>query len=198
MKNTRRTLLRSRLQRRIGSRARYVLPPARKTRPRASLCGRYGRELRRGTDGEWDSPLEATPLTGQAISHSFASAQRTVCDLPGSPRNSARIASRNATSRSSSARGSFPHFPVPEGSTADEELAASSRRRASRAGPSKTAETDARVDYELGIIARKGYAPYFLVVADLLRHAREKRHPYQHARLRRGARSSRTFPASQR
>ncbi|TSC83815.1 MAG: DNA polymerase III subunit alpha [Parcubacteria group bacterium Gr01-1014_17] len=38
----------------------------------------------------------------------------------------------------------------------------------------KTQETEKRVAYELEIIARKGYAPYFLVVADLLRFAHER------------------------
>ncbi|OHA21053.1 MAG: DNA polymerase III subunit alpha [Candidatus Taylorbacteria bacterium RIFCSPHIGHO2_01_FULL_51_15] len=37
----------------------------------------------------------------------------------------------------------------------------------------KTPETIARLEYELNIIKNKGYAPYFLVVADLLRYAHE-------------------------
>ncbi len=36
-----------------------------------------------------------------------------------------------------------------------------------------TEETRERIEYELGIIKAKGYAPYFLVVADLLRFAHE-------------------------
>jgi len=41
-------------------------------------------------------------------------------------------------------------------------------------GIEKTPEVQERVEYELAIIFNKGYAPYFLVVGDLLRHAREK------------------------
>ncbi len=37
----------------------------------------------------------------------------------------------------------------------------------------KTPETLKRVEYELEVIRNKGYAPYFLVVADLLRYAKE-------------------------
>ena len=38
----------------------------------------------------------------------------------------------------------------------------------------ETKEIKERVEYELNIINKKGYAPYFLVVSDILRHAREK------------------------
>ncbi len=37
----------------------------------------------------------------------------------------------------------------------------------------KTKEIAIRADYELEVIRNKGYAPYFLVVSDLLRHAHE-------------------------
>src|SRR6185312_2941650 len=37
----------------------------------------------------------------------------------------------------------------------------------------ETPENIARVEYELNIIKNKGYSPYFLVAADLLRHAHE-------------------------
>lgn len=38
----------------------------------------------------------------------------------------------------------------------------------------ETDEIKERINYELGVINKKGYAPYFLVVSDILRHAREK------------------------
>ncbi|MBI5456278.1 DNA polymerase III subunit alpha [Candidatus Kaiserbacteria bacterium] len=67
----------------------------------------------------------------------------------------------------------FPDFPVSKDSTHDKEL-----RELAFAGfsvrnlPQTTALIE-RVEYELSIIAKKGYSPYFLVVADLLRHARD-------------------------
>lgn len=38
----------------------------------------------------------------------------------------------------------------------------------------KNETTLKRVDYELDVIKMKGYAPYFLVVSDLLKFAKEK------------------------
>ncbi|MEK7514495.1 MAG: DNA polymerase III subunit alpha [Patescibacteria group bacterium] len=42
-------------------------------------------------------------------------------------------------------------------------------------GLKKTKELEERIEYELGIIEKKGYSPYFLTVSDLLRYAREKK-----------------------
>ena len=113
----------------------------------------------------------------EGIAHDFsfisqARAKELFADLPEALENSAKIASRcDLTLKLGS--WVFPAFPIPEGSTADKELAALAEAGFAERGLARTPETDARVDYELGIIAKKGYAPYFLVVADLLRHARE-------------------------
>lgn len=71
-------------------------------------------------------------------------------------------------------RWTFPNFELPKGTTADGEL-----RRLAEAGFShRNLERSPlyldRMNYELGIIEKKGYAPYFLVVADLLRFAHEQ------------------------
>ena len=68
----------------------------------------------------------------------------------------------------------FPAFPIPPKSSSDAELRKLAEMGFDERNVEKNAETKKRVDYELSIIADKGYAPYFLVVADLLRHAREK------------------------
>ena len=65
----------------------------------------------------------------------------------------------------------FPDFKLPEGAAPDQEL-----RKIALAGFSKrdleiTPEYSNRLDYELKIIQKKGYAPYFLVVADLIDYA---------------------------
>jgi len=67
----------------------------------------------------------------------------------------------------------FPNFPIPKGSTHDKELRALTEAGLKVREMEKTKEIEDRIDYELKVIADKGYAPYFLVVADLLRHARE-------------------------
>ncbi len=66
----------------------------------------------------------------------------------------------------------FPSLNLPTGTTADSFL----RDEVYRLLPPLTEVTDAvrqRVDYELDIITKKGYSPYFLVVADYVRYARE-------------------------
>ncbi len=62
---------------------------------------------------------------------------------------------------------SFPKFPLPIGTSADEQL----RKLAKEGLKLKIAdinkETKERLDYELDIIIKKGYSPYFLIVRDL-------------------------------
>ncbi len=67
----------------------------------------------------------------------------------------------------------FPNFLLPEGTNADEELRKLAYSGFERRGVEKTDATLTRLDYELGVISKKGYSPYFLVVSDLLRHAKE-------------------------
>lgn len=66
----------------------------------------------------------------------------------------------------------FPEFPL-EGITADEKL----REIAYEGFTFRELEQNKtyldRLEYELSVIKQKGYAGYFLVVGDLLRHARE-------------------------
>jgi len=68
----------------------------------------------------------------------------------------------------------FPIIDLPKDVTADDEL-----KRIVYAGfetrkREKTDEVVQRIEYELGIIKTKGYAPYFLVVADLLSYAKSQ------------------------
>src|SRR5690349_3654566 len=69
----------------------------------------------------------------------------------------------------------LPEFPVPEGFTAETYLRhlceeGARKRYASRASSQEVRE---RIDYELGVINKMGFAAYFLIVWDLCRHARE-------------------------
>jgi DNA polymerase-3 subunit alpha len=67
----------------------------------------------------------------------------------------------------------FPDFPIPKDSSHDKELRSLAFSGFAERAMPETKENTERVEYELSIIAKKGYSPYFLVVADLLRHARE-------------------------
>ncbi len=69
----------------------------------------------------------------------------------------------------------LPHFPVPEGETATTWLRKECERGlVIRYGNDPTEAVRQRLEYELGVIERMGYAGYFLIVADFTRFAREQ------------------------
>lgn len=67
----------------------------------------------------------------------------------------------------------FPSFTLPEGKTADEMLRELCMEGLTARGLEGREDVLERLNYELGIIAFKGYAAYFLVVHDLIRFASE-------------------------
>ena len=92
---------------------------------------------------------------------------------------------------------SLPEFPIPAGHTAESFL----RELVSRACTSATARrcpprSSSGSEYELGVIADMGFPDYFLVVWDLIRHARETGIRVGPGRGARRARSSPTRCAS--
>ena len=69
----------------------------------------------------------------------------------------------------------FPDFPVPEGHTHMsflQELVEKGVRK--RYGPDPSREVEERVRYELSVIEKMGYAPFFLVVQDFINYAKSK------------------------
>ena len=68
----------------------------------------------------------------------------------------------------------FPKIEKGDYETYDDALRALAEGGIKRRGLDKTTELTKRLEYELNIIKNKGYAPYFLVVADLLNFAHEK------------------------
>ncbi len=67
----------------------------------------------------------------------------------------------------------FPDFPIPEGKTADEILKDLAYQGFKNRKLEQTKIYIDRLKYELKIIKQKGYPTYFLVVADLLKYAKE-------------------------
>ncbi len=67
----------------------------------------------------------------------------------------------------------FPDFKIEDGKNADDKLRELALAGMDRLKIKETAEIKERVEYELKVIHDKGYAPYFLVVGDLLRYAKE-------------------------
>src|SRR5207302_507783 len=70
----------------------------------------------------------------------------------------------------------LPEFPLPTGFVSDTEylrhLTLEGARQ--RYGAVLPAEVNDRLEYELGVIADMGFSAYFLVVWDLIRHARDQ------------------------
>lgn len=69
----------------------------------------------------------------------------------------------------------FPNFQIPSGTTYDSELRRIVYEGITNRYRQKTKEIENRIEYELKIISDKGFSPYFLVVADLMRFARENK-----------------------
>jgi DNA polymerase-3 subunit alpha len=68
----------------------------------------------------------------------------------------------------------LPHFPVPEGETAESYLRRLCEEGLRRLYGGITPELRERLDYELDVIGRMGYAPYFLIVQDFVNFARRR------------------------
>ncbi len=103
---------------------------------------------------------------------SQARAGQLFADIPEALENSTRIAERcNLVLQLGT--WVFPDFPISRDSTHDTELRALAYAGFAERSLAQTAALIERADYELSVIANKGYSPYFLVVADLLRHARD-------------------------
>ncbi|KAB2923669.1 MAG: DNA polymerase III subunit alpha [Bacteroidetes bacterium] len=74
-------------------------------------------------------------------------------------------------------KNQMPKFPIPPDagvSTLDEYLEKLAREGLRERYPAVTPETDKRMDHELSVIKKMGYAGYFLIVADFIRAARER------------------------
>jgi len=72
----------------------------------------------------------------------------------------------------------FPKFEIPEEKTAEEYLRELALKNIGEKSPSTSLGAREkqlqRLNYELNIINKKGYAPYFLIIADFVNYAKEK------------------------
>jgi len=67
----------------------------------------------------------------------------------------------------------FPDYTIPKGSNPEQELRTLIEAGLRERGLAEDVAARERIEYEFKIITDKGYAPYFLTVADLIRYARE-------------------------
>ncbi len=93
-------------------------------------------------------------------------------DLPEALENNQKIAER-CNLEISIGRWFLPNYVVESGLSYDEEFRRIVEEGIVKRDLKKTPEIKERMEYELEIIKDKGYAPYFLVVSDLLRYAHE-------------------------
>ncbi|MES0874240.1 DNA polymerase III subunit alpha [Sinimarinibacterium thermocellulolyticum] len=139
----------------------------------ARVCIAQGRVL-----GDERRPREYTP---EQYLKSPAQMAELFADIPEALRNSVEIARRCSLTLNFAPPYHLPNFPVPDGHSTDSWL----RQRAHaglkerfeerRAASGLAAEPEVyleRLDYELGIIEKMGFAGYFLVVSDFIQWAK--------------------------
>jgi DNA polymerase-3 subunit alpha len=91
-------------------------------------------------------------------------------DIPGAAENTLKVAEM-VDLKLDLGKWVFPNIEIPEGTTYDDELRRLAVEGIKERGLTETQEIMDRINYELDVIKKKGYAPYFLVVSDLLRFA---------------------------
>ncbi|KKR64586.1 MAG: polymerase III, alpha subunit protein, partial [Candidatus Woesebacteria bacterium GW2011_GWA1_40_43] len=94
-------------------------------------------------------------------------------DVPDALENTVKIAEK-CNLEITLGKWYFPKFELPQGVTADEELRKMARNLLSEKAPDTGKEGKERLEYELDIICKKGYAPYFLIVRDIVHWANSK------------------------
>ena len=144
----------------------YYLDPADK--PRLQLLKAIGRNSRleavtEDLDGlQWQRPEEVADLLAdfpEALGQVSEIIARCEPALPGS-------------------RPIWPALNLPSGQTPDQALAEHAvEGLVVKYGPNPPADAGQRLEAELAAIAHSGYAPLFLIVADIVRYAREKAVP---------------------
>ena len=101
-------------------------------------------------------------------------AEKLFADTPDALDNSRRIADR-CTVSFELGKWTFPTVPVSPGfKNHDDELRTKAYAGIKERGLEETKEVTDRIDYELTIIINKGFAVYYLIVADLLAFARRE------------------------
>lgn len=93
-------------------------------------------------------------------------------DIPGAVENTLKLA-ETVDIEIALSPWRFPTYPIPEGTTYDAELRHAVEQGIKEMAYPQTAETKARIEFELDVIKQKGFSSYFLVEADLVQAARK-------------------------
>lgn len=114
-------------------------------------------------------------MSMKAGNYSFVSpehAKKVFANIPGAYENTSKVADLVDLEIELGALY-FPNYEIEGGKTPDETLRDFVYSKLESRGMEKTKEVSERIDYELEIIKTKGYPSYFLIVADLIKFARE-------------------------
>jgi DNA polymerase-3 subunit alpha len=107
-------------------------------------------------------------LSGEDMAKNFA-------HIPEAIENTLKIAER-CNVELELGKWTFPNYPIPEGSDYNQELKKMAEIGLAsyiKKNPERAEVARERMEYEFGVISKKGYSPYFLVVSDLINHAHE-------------------------
>ena len=143
----------------------YISPEDKKARDTLTLVNSNA-ELSERSGGAEDN--------GDFSFISDAEARKKFKDLPDAVANTAKI-SDMCNVEIKLGHWVFPDYKTSSGKTLDEELRTLVYEGVRTRALETTPEITERIEYELKVIRDKGYAPYFLVVSDLLRHARQEK-----------------------
>lgn len=116
------------------------------------------------------------PDTDASEDFSFATQEKmekAFTDIPEAIENTQKIADK-CTLTIALAQWKFPRYIIESGAAPDDELRKLAVAGVTWRGLTYEGDVKERLDYELDVIAKKGYAVYFLAVGDLLREARER------------------------
>lgn len=91
-------------------------------------------------------------------------------DVPDAIKNTVKI-SEKCNIDIALGKWSFPKFPLPAKLTPNDQLKKLAREKLKHIVPDADKETKDRLEHELEIICTKGYAPYFLIVMDMVNWA---------------------------
>jgi DNA polymerase-3 subunit alpha len=132
-------------------------------------------QINTGTDGKEASKFEFPDDDFSFIDEKKA--REYFADIPEAVDNTKKIADMCEDYDLELGRAYFPVYATEKGVTVEQELrrqvkeGIKTRNISSEIASAK--EIEDRIEYELGIIIKKGYPSYFLVVSDLLRYSKE-------------------------
>jgi DNA polymerase-3 subunit alpha len=127
-----------------------------------------------GTASNLDTPGRMKFESADFYLKSAAEMNALFGDVPGAISNTRRIAEM-VDLKLPFGQLRLPDFPVPPGFTVETWLRAECERGLRERYGEITEPLRQRLEYELDVIIRMGYAGYFLIVADFVRFARENR-----------------------